>query len=389
MVMADALIVRAPPGAGHAHTTLDIAESQVLLLMEGAGVVEPYEHYVLLLRLRPGVWIIAGPEGDLSVDDLSQETEVIPLMRNGAFPAEGRPFLCHGHHTEAQIAALRAQAQRLGVIHDAAPQVPMGAAATQDLDTIWVFADPALPIFGQEVAVTIMATIGAVEIRGAVGLVKPPDRAAWTTMERLRRADLASWLVEKKEGPGRDRRLTGVRAQVGKPMPLFREAVTSFDPKATVHPIYEGPSALDEVCRSATSSGHEPLGFAAEFLRESSVNQRSGVAIEYMFHWWTLWAMAIHDGLDLRHSVAAENIGRRLLQQQRAIRRNAKAADFEHLEAYMNHCSDTRGHIKSTRFDQHVSQVQRDEAYIMKNQRLTREELEAVAKRKPAKKEGD
>ena len=163
--MAAAVTVRAPPGAGHAHTTLDIAESQVLLLMEGADVAEHHENYVLLLRLRPGVWIIASPEGDLSVDDLSQEPEVIPLTRNGAFPAEDRPFLCHGHHTEAQLAALRAQAQRLGVIHDAPPQVPAGAAATQDLDTIWVFSHPALATFGQEVSITTLATPGSVEIR--------------------------------------------------------------------------------------------------------------------------------------------------------------------------------------------------------------------------------
>ena len=70
-------------------------------------------------------------------------------------------------------------------------------------------------------------------------------------------------------------------------------------------------------------------------------------------------------------------------------RKNARAPDFDHLEAYVQHSNDMRGLVKSTRFDQHISSLQRDEAFIMKNQRLTREEVESLAKRKPKNEEGD
>ena len=390
--MAAPLVVQGAGGANARHLTLDVQEAQILLGMEGDGVTEPYEHFVLLTRLRPGVWICAAPDGTLSVDDLAAEDEVIPLPRAGAFPIQGRPFLCHGTHSDAEMSALRAQAMRLAEIHGAAVG-PVAAAAAGDVETCWVYSDPAQKEFSKEVPIATLATAGRVETRGAVGLVQMDAvggaAAVWTTMERLKRSDLTAWMTEKREGPGRDRRLTTTRAVVGKPLPLFRDAVGKFDPAAVVNPVFEGPSAVDEVTKSASSSGLEPAGFAAEFLRESGVGQRSGISIEYMYHWWTLWAMAVYDGFDLRHSVAAEHVARRIMQQQRAIRKSPKSPDFDHLEAYVQHSTDTRGLVKSTRFDQHISSVQRDEAFIMKNQRLTREEVENLNKRKPKNEKND
>ena len=47
--------------------------------------------------------------------------------------------------------------------------------------------------------------------------------------------------------------------------------------------------------------------------------------------------------MDGRHSAAAEHIARRILQQQAALRKDPKSANYDSLEPYMAHAMDVTG----------------------------------------------
>ena len=67
---------------------------------------------------------------------------------------------------------------------------------------------------------------------------------------------------------------------------------------------------------------------------------------------------------------------------QRAVKRNPRTPDFDGLDCFMSNALDVQGGIVTSEFEKHMSDVQRSEAQIMKQQRLAREETEALDKRK-------
>ena len=95
------------------HTTLDVREAQVLIAVDPPDPY-PYFHHLLLDRIDASNWIVADPEGRVEALDLRQE-QVIPLLRNHAFPDAGRPFLTFVHLTEIPLAGLRAQSKAIHV----------------------------------------------------------------------------------------------------------------------------------------------------------------------------------------------------------------------------------------------------------------------------------
>lgn len=72
--------------------TLSMGEPSMLLLCEAGP--PPYHHRILMCRLREATWIVATPEGDLQVDELS-EFQIFPLMRAEAIPKIAEAAGCH------------------------------------------------------------------------------------------------------------------------------------------------------------------------------------------------------------------------------------------------------------------------------------------------------
>ena len=67
---------------------------------------------------------------------------------------------------------------------------------------------------------------------------------------------------------------------------------------------------------------------------------------------------------------------------QRAVKRNSKAPVFSGLESFLVHCLDGSAGIVASDFDRYIAEVQKVDANILKQQRLTKEESDAVAKAK-------
>ena len=70
----------------------------------------------------------------------------------------------------------------------------------------------------------------------------------------------------------------------------------------------------------------------------------------------------------------AEHIARRLLQIQKAIRSSPKAPTFDGLDAYLRHMPMASQAMRTPKFDAHVMETQKTEAFILKQARLEEEE---------------
>jgi hypothetical protein len=129
----------------------------------------------------------------------------------------------------------------------------------------------------------------------------------------------------------------------------------------------------------------EPPAYAAAWVAASGVAPKYGIAVEFLMSIQSLWLLASMDGVDATNLVTAEHIARRALMIQKAVRRSPRSPDFSGLHSYMEHMADHASGAATPAFDRHVAALQKDEAIIMKSQRLAHEEVEADEKRKKPK----
>jgi hypothetical protein len=87
--------------------------------------------------------------------------------------------------------------------------------------------------------------------------------------------------------------------------------------------------------------------------------------------------------VDASSQAAFAVVQRRKLSNAEKI--NFKAPDFEGLDIYLSYSFDTDGGITTQAFDNHISDLQKSEAQIMKHPRLFKEEADARKKDKNKK----
>ena len=145
---------------------------------------------------------------------------------------------------------------------------------------------------------------------------------------------------------------------------------------------FKGPRAILELLESVQSSNMELTIYAQHCEKTSGVNPMSAVANEHRVHFLTLTHMICYDCLDVRNLGCAEQIARRILMIQRAVKKNPKAPSFVGLEFYMQSELDSTGGLVTHKFDEHVADLQKTEAIIMKQNRLWTEETIASTKEK-------
>ena len=377
------VVVPNAPGAGHDHQTLDVPERQVL----EAFREDIFMHHarLLMIHIANAVWIVATPTLDVYSADFAGE-EVTPLRRASAFPLGERPFFTFAILTADELLGLRQRAQALAaVLGVAAAAIPAALATVHK----WLFSDPAIVEFLTEVPTDLIEqgepnTV----IREQMALISRPDPAnagqrLWTVAERVADGAKAQWVSEKREGAGRDPRLSSVAFDATKARPLFRDAVLGMNKAAGVDSgIFSGPSATVELVNGLILTGLEPPGYHATWERTSGVGPKSAVCREHQHLWMMIWYLAVVDRLDIFTNTAAEHTSRRILQIQKAVKKNPSSPDFTGLEVYGQHLMDSGGAISTSQFDAHVATTQKAEAFFLKQTRLAREEEAAAAKKK-------
>ena len=311
---------------GASGRMLAIPEPQVLVEMDDKS----WMHRVLLVKLEPGVWITVDADGTLERTDL-RECEVAPLLNDADFPAEDRPYTIfdRAQVTEAMLGVWRGRARRLASVLGL-DEAAAGAGAGPD--TAWYFSDPALKVFGTEVATTLSADaarfVSRTNPQGAVALVlvDVDSKETWTSAQLVRRGDHAAWLEEKRESAGRDPRLLPIRmGPKGRPV-RFRGAEQHFDPGAVPGSLFEFGAVAQDFCRELAATGAEPPAAAATFISTNGIGPSSGFAVDCAMVTWGLWAMACVDRLDVTRLASGEHLARWALRMQRAARRDATRA---------------------------------------------------------------
>jgi hypothetical protein len=371
-------VVQAPPGLNHGHRTLDFADRQ--LLQGYPDDMFAYHARLLLVPLGGTRWVIATPTLDVYQEDFLDE-DIVPLSRNGLFPEAYRPIFAFDHLNEDVMGGLRARAAAIAEVLGVVAPAPVAGAAG---DAQWIFSDTASDLFNTLVPVDRLGGIGC-KTTASKGII------AWTEdgvevvefMERIRERDRGSWLSEKRMGAGRDQRLSALQADDGVDTPLFRVATSDMPRAASAHPLSQGPPAAPNVAKSITASGFEPQGFQTNWVASSGVSARSGVCLEHGLILTVLHMICCIDRLNVFQLASSEYLCRRLLQIQRAVRRSPRSPDFEGLEAFTSHSLDPSGGVLAVGFDRHVASVQKDEAFILKQQRMAREERDTDKDRRP------
>ncbi len=87
--------------------------------------------------------------------------------------------------------------------------------------------------------------------------------------------------------------------------------------------------------------------------------------------------------------MGAEHLARRVLQMQRAVRRNALAPDFEGPSSYLLHVGEGETALPAPDLDRHVAGLIRGEALVLKLHPLAKEEQESLSKKKGGPYGGD
>ena len=413
---------RVAAGAANAGTlTPDIPERMVLIAMLPVGVPPtPWEAHILFIHLGSGTWISCDTALSISSDALANE-DIVPLARNSVYPLDRGAVWAFPIISEDRLAALRARATQLSEVLGG----PTGSSVTHG-DGVWYFSDTAHASFGHPLPVSVLSTLTAADIRsgtaGAIGLVRADeglgDGLQWTHIERIAPTDFAEWVREKREGAGRDRRVLALEAATSGGASLFSDVLGAMQRETGPSLVSTGPPTLaslsqlsavqpfkkpdayrrvfgdtspvlPELLLGLSDSGKEMLPFISDFFVHSGLSPRSGVGLEIFYLLVSLYYLCCWDRCDPTSLIAAEHIARRLVQLQKAVRRNPKQPDFNSLESMMRHCDPIHGTIHTPALDKALSETAKAEANVMKNIRMMEEEKVKNNKEEHPKKKGD
>ena len=142
------------------------------------------------------------------------------------------------------------------------------------------------------------------------------------------------------------------------------------------------PSCLVEAVAGNAASGVEPHTFVGQWITASGIAPKSGLAGEFSMHVHSLFYLATADRFDLSQSSGAEHIARRLIQIQKAVQRDHQKPNFVGLQYYTQHCDDLSGTLQTPAFDRYIAEEAKVEANVLKQFRLSREELEKASDKK-------
>jgi hypothetical protein len=375
------LVVSLPAaGVNQDWRTPDVAVRQVLHGFPADRL--PYHHRLLLLHLGDARWVVATPSGDIHPEDFAGE-DVVPLQRGQEIPGGCRPAFVFAPFSEAEMRSWTAAASALAGVLGAVVPAPAGGIVGAQ----WLFGDTAFARFDQAVPVETLTDPDRFMSRGAAGLAQVQEAGAWiwTFVEHVLDDDRASWIADKREGAGRDPRLLPLSKPEGDIPLSIREATKALAKVPTLGPSFRGTSSAIEVATSLASTGMDVKAYSASWEQASGISPTSQLAREMRLLLCAFVMLLTVDRLDVGQTHTAEHIARRIVQIQKAVKRNPKNPDFGGLELLMAHMSEAAQGIETRKFDEYLSTEMKTEYQITKNQRQIREEADAAAKQRKGK----
>jgi len=206
----------------------------------------------------------------------------------------------------------------------------------------------------------------------------------WVHCQLALPADHDEWITQKTAGPGRDARLLpDHRVTKGKEQVRqirLTDAVRLFRRKELPGWPFTSPPAGPEYCLALDAAGLDLILHGLSWEKASGLSKQSGTARLHKFMLEALHQFISYDQLHVANSAGFEYLFRALIGAETAVRRNPACPDYAGLDALLVAPIDRAGSAITTEFNKFVASLQRDDAQVFKQQRLFKEEQDALHK---------
>jgi hypothetical protein len=356
--------------------TLDISELQVVVEFPNDANVT-WHHRVLLHRVTDATWITLTPDLELERLNLAARRHRV-LERAARFPADVEEDLYYFDPLEKGVLIRNKRLAKTQA-------VVLGAGGEEELHALqWVYYEPSEPHFGKPVEEDLIDHAEHFVSLGDQGLVIRDGKVQ--RIAKVAGDPLEQWLADRKKEEDDIRLLGHHTDQTGARFLSWQDAVGMFRETPMPEWKFDGPRVTKELSEAVRDGSGNPTSYHAEWVRLSGVNQHSAVAYEHR-HCMEVLRLATHqDQLDISNIAAFEQIARRVVQLEIAADKDPHNPDFTGLGVVSDGAVDSRGSARAPKFKQWVSQKQQQQAQILKQQRLYKEE--ALAERKARKGRG-
>jgi len=195
---------------------------------------------------------------------------------------------------------------------------------------------------------------------------------------------LTGWRERKTTGAGIDKRIMPIlRDRAGKRFITEAAAIAAWRHADFPDFPLRGPRLLKEFFGALAAAGQTLLQHHMDFVRKSGIPEKGGVAREHHSIIETLRLLVCFDMLDPTSLASAEMLCRRMFVLEQAVGRNPKHPDYDGLDPVCGTTLSEVGAVSAPLFSAWLASVNKDEAVVMKQHRLLREERTAEAKKKP------
>ena len=346
-----------------------------------------YHCRILWYRVDRSVWIISTPDYDVYEEDYDGMT-VIPLNRNSPYPAQyaGMMYVPDSGALMQQYLDMKRQADSLAVVRGCADRPGVPVPAGDGGGGQWRVADVDSKRFGEIIPhgelsdpqTNVMLDCGAVRKRLHV------KGNEILTLEMVE--DFDRWKEAKRPGlPGGDAgdlRILGCsRLLSGKRQLGLSKALEAMHPEAFPDWPHRGPKATKDFLESVLENGGDLSTYHAAFMRKSGLSDHSAAAHELKNLLQILKIAISCDQLDVSNVAAMEQVVRRVLEIQIAVRRNPKHPTFDSFDYNTRGSVDEIGGARAAGYFEWTAEQQKAEAKTLKSTREWRQEQEADRRR--------
>jgi len=379
--------------AGVVQRTLDIPEMQMMVEFPGDPGGLDYHHRIFWYRVDRATWIVSTPDYDV-YEDYDQMT-VIPLPRNGNYPAgyAGQMYIPDNGALMQEYAEMKRQAEALAVVRGCTdrPGAPVGEVAVAGQ---WRVADVDSKMFGDIIPNSDLSDAANNVILSHAGVSKRLHVKDGNIFTLELVTDFDRWKELKRPGlPGGDagdlRLLSCTRLASGKrQLGLSKALELMTDTKFEDWP-HRGPKSCREFLESVSEHGGDLTTYHASFLRKSGLSDNSAAAHEYKNLLSVLRYALSYDQLDVSNLASIEQVTRRILEIQVAVRRNPRHPTFDAFDYAARGSIDEVGGARATTYNEWMAEQQKIEAKTLKSTREWREEQNAERRRANCTHEAD
>lgn len=343
--------------------TLDLKEPQILRHYPNDPNGFYWHHRLLLVKVSPGIFIGATPDGDIERIDLHQ-TDHVALERRSDFPPPQAPYVYAFDDLErGELEQLRRRARNMATLFN--------EVQLDDIEAYeWMIGDLSHPNFGETVpedAIAAGVSLGDLAIVELEGTEVMARRVA--TSEK---ADI----ILKMDASRGDTRLLGLfKDPQGKRFIDFKTAMTHLKENEQDDWFLQGPRVLMELFRAIRSGPGDLATYHLTWVKNSGVSPYSMVAHDHRIICNVLRAAIEVDQYNVADSLAFEILSRRLVQIETAVGRNAQSPDFTGLELILEDPVGAGGEATTSVFNTWLATKLKEKANVAKQTRLYREEF--------------